>query len=67
MKKQKRRSVARTLEQRRKRDARKLAILRAHLTAGVAELERGDFVEVDETELESYIQNLGITGKARNG
>jgi hypothetical protein len=31
--------------------------LRMQLEAGIAELERGDFIEIDEADLGSYLEN----------
>jgi antitoxin ParD1/3/4 len=45
----------RTLQRRRK-DALKLTTLRLHVKAGVAALDRGDFTEVDDAELETYLE-----------
>ena len=53
------RDALRALQQRRKEDSVKLKALRAHLEAGVAALDRGDFIEVEETDLESYL--AGVT------
>jgi len=57
------RDALRALQQRRKEDALKLKALRARIDAGLAELERGEFDEVDETELEGYLKRLGTTSR----
>jgi antitoxin ParD1/3/4 len=44
-----------------RKDALKLEMLRKKIEAGVTALERGDFVEVDETELEDYLERLATS------
>jgi antitoxin ParD1/3/4 len=39
-------------------DALKLEALRMLIKAGIDELERGNFVEIDEAELEDYLERL---------
>jgi antitoxin ParD1/3/4 len=53
------RDALRALQQRRKEDALKLKVLRQHIKAGIDALDRGDFVEVAGSELESFLNNLG--------
>jgi len=45
------------------RDAVKLEALRMLIKAGIDELERGDFVEVDEAELEDYLERLAASAR----
>ena len=52
------RDAIRTLQQRRREDALKLKALRIQIKAGVDALDRGDFVEVDDAELEDYLESL---------
>ena len=52
------RDALRVLQQRREEDALKLKVLRARVRAGIAELDRGEFDEVDEADLESYLRGL---------
>jgi antitoxin ParD1/3/4 len=52
------RDALRALQQRRKEDALKLKALRQHIRAGVDALENGDFVEVDEGNLEDFFAQL---------
>jgi antitoxin ParD1/3/4 len=52
------RDALRALQQRRREDALKLKVLRAQLKAGVDVLDRGDFVEVDDADLETYLEAL---------
>jgi antitoxin ParD1/3/4 len=49
------RDALRALQQRRSEDALKLKVLRARLSAGVDALDRGDFVELDEDDLERHL------------
>lgn len=59
------RDAIRALRQRRQKDALRLRALKMQIEAGVAALERGDFIELDETELESYLDKLA-TGTGDN-
>jgi antitoxin ParD1/3/4 len=52
------RDALRVLQQRRREDALKLKALRMQLKAGVEALERGDFTEIDEAELDNYLEGL---------
>jgi antitoxin ParD1/3/4 len=52
------RDAIRALQQRRREDALKLRALKMQIEAGVEALERGDFIELDERELESYLDGL---------
>jgi len=54
------RDALRALQQRRKEDALKLKVLRQHIKAGADALDRGDFVEVDEAELEDFLDRLSV-------
>jgi antitoxin ParD1/3/4 len=54
------RDALRTLQQRRKEDALKLKALRQQIKAGTDALDRGDFVEVDESELEAFLDRLTV-------
>ena len=49
------------LQQRRHQDALKLRALRLHINAGVAALEEGEFVEVDEGDLEDFLERYRQT------
>ena len=52
------RDALRVLQQRRREDALKQKALRAQIKAGVDELDRGDFVEVDDAELDGFLEGL---------
>jgi antitoxin ParD1/3/4 len=52
------RDALRALRQRRREDALKLRALRMQIKAGVDALEQGDFVEVEDSELEGYLDGL---------
>jgi antitoxin ParD1/3/4 len=52
------RDALRALQQRRREDALKLKALRMRIKAGVDALERGDFTEVDEADLDDYLEGL---------
>lgn len=57
------RDALRVLQQRRKEDALKLETLRRQIDAGIEALESGEFIEVDDTELDAYLDALA----ARSG
>lgn len=52
------RDALRALQQRRREDALKLALLRKHIDAGVDALDRGVFTEVADTELDAHLDGL---------
>jgi antitoxin ParD1/3/4 len=52
------RDALRALQQRRQEDTLKLKALRAQIKAGVDALDRGDFVEVDDAELDGFLDGL---------
>jgi antitoxin ParD1/3/4 len=54
------RDALRALQQRRKEDALKLKALRQQIKAGADALERGDYVEIDEAELENFLDGLSM-------
>jgi len=49
------RDALRVLQQRRREDELKLESLRAQLRTGIDALERGDFIELHEGEIEPYL------------
>ena len=52
------RDALRALQQRRREDALKLKALRVQIKAGIDALDRGEFVEVDDAELDDYLEGL---------
>jgi antitoxin ParD1/3/4 len=52
------RDALRLLQQRRRDDALKLKALRMRIEAGVDELERGDFIEIEGADLEGYLASI---------
>lgn len=60
------RDALRTLQQRRRVDALKLKALRAAIKAGVDALDRGDYDEIDDSEIGTYLKSL-TTGSRRLG
>jgi antitoxin ParD1/3/4 len=52
------RDALRVLQQRRREDVLKLKALRMQLKAGADALERGDFTEVGEADLDGYLAGL---------
>jgi antitoxin ParD1/3/4 len=59
------RDAVRALQQRRREDTLKLAILRQHIDAGIGSLDRGEFIEIDDAELDAFLK--GLTGGANAG
>ena len=58
------RDALRALQQRRREDALKLKVLRMQIKAGIEELERGDFIEVEAEDLEGYLDGLAAVPSA---
>jgi antitoxin ParD1/3/4 len=52
------RDALRVLQQKRREDALKLRALRARIKAGLEALERGDFTEVADEDLDGYLEKL---------
>jgi antitoxin ParD1/3/4 len=52
------RDALRALQQRRRHDELKLELLRAHLQLGTDALDQGDFVDIDEGDLDRYVSGL---------
>lgn len=52
------RDALRALQQRRREDALKLKALRVQIKGGIDALDRGDFVEVDDAEIDDYLEGL---------
>jgi antitoxin ParD1/3/4 len=55
------RDALRALQQRRREDALKLEVLRIQINAGVDALDRGEFTEVADTELDAYLERLSAS------
>lgn len=52
------RDALRTLQRRRRDDALKLEALRMRIRAGVDAIDRGDVTDVDDADLEDYLEGL---------
>ena len=52
------RDALRGLQQRWKEDELKLTILRKQIKAGIAALDRGDFIEVEDADLDATLDKL---------
>lgn len=59
------RDALRVLQRVRREDALKLKFLRAQIKAGTDALERGEFAEVDDTDLDAYLEALGASALTR--
>jgi antitoxin ParD1/3/4 len=63
------RDALRALQQRRREDSLRLKALRAQAKAGTDALERGEFAEIHEADLEEYLERLRtpVAKRARQG
>ena len=60
------RDALRVLQQRRKEDGLRLKALRAQIKVGIDALDRGDFAEIEDVDLEGYLERLTTPrGEAR--
>ena len=59
------RDALRVLRQRQREDALKLKALRAQTKAGVEALDRGEYTEVADADLEQYFDGLAATAAGR--
>jgi antitoxin ParD1/3/4 len=59
------RDALRVLRQRQREDALKLKALRAQIKAGVEALDRGEFTEVADADLERYFDGLAVSAAGR--
>ena len=59
------RDALRALEQRRREDALKLKALRMQIKAGIDAIKRGEFSEVEESDLEDYLEGLVANTRKR--
>lgn len=55
------RDALRALQQRRREDALKLKGLRMQIKAGVEAIERGEFAEIADGDLDLYLEGLAAT------
>ena len=59
------RDALRVLQQRRKEDSLRLKALRAQIKVGIDAIDRGDFAEVEDADLEEYLERLTTTSAAK--
>jgi antitoxin ParD1/3/4 len=59
------RDALRVLQQRRREDSLRLKALRVQIRAGVDALDRGDFAEIDDEDLEGYLERLTLPAVKR--
>ena len=59
------RDALRVLRQRRREDSLRLKALRAQIKVGIDALDRGDFIEVDDADLEGYLERLTTAAEKR--
>ncbi|MCC6890504.1 MAG: type II toxin-antitoxin system ParD family antitoxin [Hyphomicrobiales bacterium] len=59
------RDALRALQQRRREDALKLKALRMQIKAGVEALDRGEFSEVADADLDRYLESLSARAGKR--
>ncbi len=55
------RDAVRALQQKRTRETLELDRLRLSIKAGVAALERGEYTEVEDSDLDSYLDDLALS------
>ncbi len=55
------RDAVRALQQRRREDSLKLEALRLRIDAGLDALERGEFVEINDVDLDDYLDALATS------
>jgi antitoxin ParD1/3/4 len=55
------RDAIRALQQRRAYDTLKLDRLRLSIKAGIAALDRGEYTEVDDADLDAYLDDLAVS------
>ncbi len=60
------RDALRALKQRRKEDALRLKALRGMVDEGVAALDRGDFVELEDDALDGFMSSLTTARRKRS-
>jgi antitoxin ParD1/3/4 len=59
------RDALRSLQQRRREDALKLKALRLQIKVGVEALDRGEFVEIADPDLDDYLKKLAARANGR--
>jgi antitoxin ParD1/3/4 len=59
------RDAVRSLQQRRRVDALKLKALRAAIKGGLDSIDRGDFAEIDASEIGGYLRSLQVGRRQR--
>jgi antitoxin ParD1/3/4 len=52
------RDALRVLQQRRKEDSLRVKALRAQIKIGIDAIDRGDFADVEEADLEGYLERM---------
>jgi antitoxin ParD1/3/4 len=57
------RDAVRALQQRRAEQALKLEKLRVAIRQGIAALDRGEFTEVDDKDLDAYLDDLSVSAR----
>ncbi len=58
------RDAIRALKQRRAEEALKLDRLRVSIQQGIAALDRGEFTEVEDEDLEAYLDDLDVSARS---
>lgn len=60
------RDALRALEQRRREDELKLKALRMQIKVGVDAIKQGDFAEIEESDLDDYLEGLRVVPGKRS-
>lgn len=58
------RDAIRALQQRRAEEALKLDRLRVSIQQGIAALDRGEFTEVEDEDLEAYLDDISMSARS---
>ena len=59
------RDALRALEQRRREDELRVKALRMQIKAGIEAIKRGEFTEIEESDLEDYFEGLRVAPRKR--
>jgi len=60
------RDALRALEQRRREDELKLKALRVQIKAGVDAIKQGNFAEIEESDLDDYLEGIRVAPGKRS-
>jgi len=61
------RNTQRVLQRKRREDALKVRALRLHIRAGAEDIARGNFIDVDDADLEHFLEGVDRSVRKRPG